>query len=200
MVKTGLTENVKNIAVGQANLRSVLQVVANTLYDTSTVKNSGPLPPQAGKITTYALKYFIKNSGNDLSDIKLKIPLERSVKLTEITSGISLNEWEYDEDTHTITVHIPSLTASGLQSGRSIELQVAVKPEAKDVGRHVTLAKRATYTALDIFVNEVFEGSVGKLTTQITAEETRGTKVENYQQELTPEEKTAEMMKVKKIP
>ena len=183
-VKTGVTESVKNIAVGQVNLRSVLQIAANTLYLTSAIKNSGPLPPQVGKTTTYVLKYFVKNSGNEISNLKMKIPLGSAVEITEVTSGISLNEWEYDEKTHTVTVHIPSLAASGPQSGRSIELQIAVRPKPQDVGKYITLTKRVTYTARDIYVNEVFEGNVGKLTTYITAEGSDKTRVIEYQKEI----------------
>ena len=188
-VKTGTTESVKNIAVGKIDLRSVLQVVKSTLYSTSAIKNSGPLPPQVGKTTTYALKYFIKNSGNEISNIQINIPLGRWVEITEVTSGIALNEWEYNEETHTITIRIPSLAANGPQSSRSIELQVAIRPKQKDIGKHIVLARRATYTARDTYVNEKFKGSIGQMTTHITAERTDGTTVKKYQKEITENEK-----------
>ena len=116
---TNTVEQVEDIAVARADVRSVLRVVGSTLYSTSAVQNSGPLPPQMGKETTYALKYFLKNSGNDLSQVDLVIPLGRGVVLTDVTSGIALSEWEYDEYQHAVVARIPLLTASGPRSSRS---------------------------------------------------------------------------------
>ena len=142
--ETNTVEQVEDIAVARADVRSVLQVVGNTLYSTSAVRNSGPLPPQIGRETTYVLKYFLKNSGNVVSQVDLVIPLGRGIVLTDVTSGIALSEWEYDEYQHAVVARIPLLTASGPRSRRSIEFQVAVKPQSRDVGRHIVLAKRAT--------------------------------------------------------
>ena len=180
--ETNTVERVEDIVVSRADVRSVLRVVGNALYTTSAVQNSGPLPPQVGKETTYALKYFLKNSGNDISQVDLVIPLGRGVVLTDVTSGVALSEWEYDEYQHAVVVHLPLLTASGPRSSRSIEFQVVVKPQSQDVGRHIVLAKRATYSARDVYVDEVFKGRVGQLTTEITAEPVERTKTIEYQQ------------------
>ncbi len=183
-VSTGAVERIEDVAVGQVDVRSVLHVVGNTLYSTSAVRNSGPLPPQVGKETTYVLKYFLKNSGNDVSQIVIVVPLGREVVLTDVTSGIALSEWEYDEDQHLVLVRIPQLVAGGPRSSRSVEFQVAVKPQGQDVGRHLVLAKRAEYSARDAYVDEVFEGSVDPLTTEITSEPVGETRVVEYQREV----------------
>ena len=183
-VSTGSVERIEDIAVGRADVRSVLHVVGNVLYSTSAVQNSGPLPPQVGKETTYTLKYFLKNSGNDLSQVDFVIPLGRTVVLTDVASGIALSEWKYDADRHSVVVRISQLTGSGPRSSRSVEFQVAVKPQERDVGRHLVLARRAEYSARDAYVDEVLEGSIGALTTEITAEPVEETKVIEYQQEV----------------
>ncbi|MCY4577003.1 MAG: hypothetical protein OXB96_01035 [Candidatus Kaiserbacteria bacterium] len=180
----GEIERAEDIAVGQVDVRSVLQVVGSTLYATSAVRNSGPLPPQAGRETTYALKYFLKNSGNDVSQVELVVPLGRGVSLTDVTSGVALSEWSYDAYEHAVTVRLPSLTSSGPRSSRSIEFQVAVKPQVRDVGQHLTLAKRATYRARDAYTDELLEGSVEQLTTEITAEQVGDTRVVSYEREV----------------
>lgn len=183
-VSTDAIERIEDVAVGRADVRSVLYVVGSTLHTTSVVRNSGPFPPQAGKETTYALKYFLKNSGNDVSQVTLSVSLGRGVALTDVTSGVSLSEWEYDADQHLVMVRIPQLTASGPRSSRSVEFQVAVKPQRQDVGQHLVLARRAEYSARDVYVDEVFEGQVGQLTTEITAEPAENTRVVEYRQEI----------------
>ena len=176
-LQTNTTEKVKEVDIGLVKVRSVLQAAANTLYATSEVRNTGPLPPQAGEETSYALKYFIKNNGNDLSDIELLIPLEHTARFTEATSGIALSEWEYNEENHTILVKIPSLAAAGPQSSRSMEFQVIVEPLPQDIGRYIQLTEKASYKARDIYVNEVFKGEIRGLTTEISAEPIRNTQV-----------------------
>ena len=178
--ETGNVEEVQDASVGRVSLRSVLQVAANTLYATSVVKNSGPLPPQVGKTTTYTLKYFIKNSGNEVSDVLLKVPLGQKVVLTEATAGVAGNEWRYDKEEHAVYISLASLTARGPQSSRSIEMQVAVKPEPDDVDGYITLAGRGAYSAFDAYAGESIAGTTKRLTTQIVAEKVEETEVTEY--------------------
>ena len=174
---TGRVEQANDIAIGNVFVISTLQVVANTLYATSEIRNSGPIPPQADRTTTYALKYFFKNQGNEVSDVVINIPLGKLVELTNTVLGVGVGEWEYDEDAHEVTVRIPALSASGERSSRSVEIQVAVRPRFRDIGKHLVLAKRATYTARDTYVDEMFEEKVKELTTRITAEQVDETRV-----------------------
>ncbi len=169
-ISTGKTERIQNIAVGRVNVRSVLQATGTTLYQTSTIENSGPIPPRVGQRTTYVLKYFIKNSGNDLANVSLSVPLRRDVEMTGSVSGLSAQEWSHDEETNTIQVAVPTMTATGLRSGRSIEFQVAFTPSSRDAGQEVILADEAVYEARDTFVDEVFKGTISELTTRITSE------------------------------
>ncbi len=169
-VVNGQTEKIQNIAVGRIDLRSVLRTVGNTLYATSSIKNRGPIPPRVGEKTSYVLKYFIKNDGNTLSDVVMRIPLERDVELTGQINGITREEWEYDEDTHTFTVRIPSLAPVGPQSSRLFELQVVIEPTARDVGKEIALTKQSDYEAYDTYVDETFTGTLSEFTSRITAE------------------------------
>ena len=70
-----------------------------------------------------------------------------------------------------------------------LEFQVAVKPQAQDVGRHIVLAKRATYSARDVYVGEVLKGRVDTLTTEITAEPVEKTRTVEYEQEVRDDER-----------
>ena len=197
--KTSSAESVRDIVVGQVNLRSVLQVVENTLYTTSALQNSGPLPPQVGKATTYVLKYFVKNSGNEIANFKMTIPLGPWVELTGKVSGVASSEWKYDEANRAVEIDIPSFSAKGPDSSRSIEVQVSVTPKNEDIGRYLTLANGGTYTARDTFTDETINGSFGRLTTGITAEPTDNTRVVAYQQEVPESEKVKENIRAPQI-
>lgn len=186
--ETGRVESVRDIAVGQVNLRSVLQVVANTLYGSSMIENSGPLPPQVGKTTTYTLKYFIKNSGNEIANFTMAIPLGPRVEPTGEVLGVASSEWEYDKENRAIKIDIPSFSAKGPDSNRSVEIQVSIRPKSEDLGDILTLANNATYIAQDTFVNEAVNGRTERLDTNITAERVGETRVVEYQQEIQEDE------------
>ena len=171
---TGGTESIRDIAVADVSVRSVLQVVGNTVRKTASVPNSGPVPPRVGKTTSYALKYFIKNTGSTVSDVVLRIPLAREAVLTKETAGILGHEWVYDRESHAVTVTIPSLAPVGPRSRRLLEFQVLVTPLGRDVGRVLPLTKQSSYGAYDTYTREEISGSVPALTTRITAEPTDG--------------------------
>ena len=169
-VITGQTETIRNIAVGTVRVRSTLQAAANTLYASSAIQNNGPVPPQVGRRTSYVLNYFIKNDGNTLSDMVMRIPLARDVALTGEMRGLVNNEWEYDEDTHTLTITVPTLAPIGSQASRLFEIQVVIEPSSADLNQEIQLTKQASYEAYDTFVNEQFTGTLPPLTSRITAE------------------------------
>ena len=166
-VTTNRKEKVWDIALGHVALRSVLQVVGNTLYATSSLKNKGPLPPKVGERTSYVLKYFLKNSGNPLSDVQLRIPLTRPTEFAGRVAGVQSGEWRYDEETHTVLVSIPSIAPVGPLASRSVEVQVVVAPTSRDVGSHLTLTDEVTYQARDTYVDEVVKGTVPSLQNRI---------------------------------
>lgn len=169
-IETGTAERITDIIVRDVRLRSALQVAANTLYATSVIRNEGSIPPKVGEKTAYALNYVIKNSGNELSDIVLTVPLRPESQFSGVTAGLQPNEWSHDAGTNVITVTLSSLTPFGTHSSRSMEFQVIVTPTVRDVGERLPLADRVTYRAYDTYTDETFEGGTQELTTYITAE------------------------------
>ena len=157
---TGQIEHVQDIAVGRIDLRSVLQVAENTTHSTNEIESSGPMPPQVGKKTSFVLNYFIKNSGNNLSNVVLRVPLTRDAELTGVMSGLLPDEFEYDEENHIVIITIPSIAATGPESSRHIGLQVTVTPQNRHINQYIPLTKKGSYTAYDTYVDETFEGTL----------------------------------------
>ena len=168
--KTNTVDTVDRAAVRQVLLRGVLRAAAHTLFSTSEQKNQGPLPPRVGRKTSYTLKYFVKNSGNPAEDFTMTVPLARDVFFTGRVDGISPDMWTYDGEFNEVNIRIPAIAATGSRASRSIELQVIVTPKERDVGRSIVLAKRTSWKAKDVHVNEVLGDSLPELTTRISAE------------------------------
>lgn len=172
-VSTGATESLRNIAATEFLVSSVLQVSANTLYSTSTIPNTGSIPPRVGRVTSYVLQYFLKNSGNKLTDVELSFTLPRGVELTGQYAGIVLEEFSYDEADRRVTVAMPSLEAYGSRSGRAVEIQVQVRPSSTDVDEFLQIASAAEFRARDSHTGKTYEGRTSPLTTQISVEPVR---------------------------
>ena len=149
-------------------VRSAVSVTAHTLYLTSMLVNSGPVPPEVGKQTTYALKFFIQNSGNDLRDVKLVIPLTISAEFTGNVSGLSDHEYEYNEDTRVFNIDIGSLPPDN--SNRSIEIQVRLTPVQTQRGDIPNLTNGGKFTSTDNFVGEKIEKNLNPLKTLLPTE------------------------------
>ena len=164
---TGQVEHIQDVAVGRIDLRSVLQVAESTTYSTNEIESSGPTPPQAGKKTSFVLNYFIKNSGNNLSDVVLRIPFSRDVELTGAMSGLLPGEFEHDEENHVVIITIPSIAATGPESSRHIGLQVTVMPQTRHINQYIPLTKKGSYTAYDTYVDETFKGTLEPRTTRV---------------------------------
>ena len=167
---TGNLDLVRGLDTSQVRVGTTIQVVPNTLYATSQVKNLGPIPPKVGAKTSYVLQYFIKNNGNDLRDIVLTIPLENQVSFENNFSGLRADEISFDPSKKEITVSISNIASSGSAASRVIELQVFVTPSAPDVGGVLNLTKGSTFTALDSFIDKEINLSVTSLSTELTSE------------------------------
>lgn len=164
---SGKRDTAQNISYADILLRSVVEINAQTQFLTSILKNIGMLPPKVGESIQYTLKYFVRNSGNRISDVKLVIPLEREVKLTGSVNGLKNNEYEYNEEEHSVTISIPSIEPIGSGAVRTIELQVETTPKERDIGRPLKLAKKGTFTAFDEYIKESVEKRLPELTSGI---------------------------------
>ena len=169
-VNTSTVEELKNVTTANIALSGVLQVAANTLYSTSEIRNTGPVPPTVGERTTYVLQYFIKNGGNDITDFTMTVPLGRDVEFSGQTVGGTEREISYDEKNHNLLINIDRLSAYGPESSRSIEAQVIVVPTDKFIRRKIPLTRSTTYTAFDTHTEREVQGDVSALSTYVKSE------------------------------
>ena len=158
-------EFIDKIDIEELKVRSILSVEENTLYLTSRLKNEGPLPPKVGEKTTYALSFFIKNDGNDLSDINITIPLSKFAEYTKVVSGVLSGELQYDENSNIINLSLSRLDATSIQALRAIEIQVSVTPSPSEVGKELRLTEGGVLTAQDTFTGELIFLDLDPLTT-----------------------------------
>ena len=164
------TAQANNLNTAIIKAKSDVVVLGKTLYETSTIKNRGPIPPKKDSTTQYVLSFFVKNSGNNLKNTKLTIPLNTGVEITNIYLPTK-EKIIYDEDTHTVFWDIENLTNEGTQAKRNIEIQVEVTPNITNVGRNLDLTKQVMFEFFDTFTQTKETIKTKKYTTYIRDED-----------------------------
>lgn len=113
----------------------------------------GPLPPQVGKITKYWIFVKISNGSNAINDVAFNSSLPAGVDFTgkqstSIGPQIDLNSdrsvsWRYNT--------LPANSQTGLY------FEVAVTPDASQIGQNLLLTNSLHFSATDDFTNKKFD-------------------------------------------
>ncbi|EKD46912.1 MAG: hypothetical protein ACD_67C00020G0002 [uncultured bacterium] len=146
-----------NKIIGSNSLE--LKLASKVLFDTrgyftdSKIENSGPLPLETGRETTFTIHWTIINISNDITGAKVVSSLPTGARWTgEIYPA---NEKvSYNERTNQIVWDagdVPSGTGA-LVPGREIAFQVGVTPQINQVGEPINLLNKSVFTANDPFV------------------------------------------------
>jgi hypothetical protein len=138
-------------------------------YD-SVMENFGPIPPQVGKETTYAIHWKVFNAMNDLSEAKIEavIPTGATVTSVKNPAGASL-QYNFNERTNNLTWEIGNIESGAgiLNSPRELVFQVKIKPAPNQVYSPVKLLDETTFSAKDLFTGEEIKFSGDKKTTYL---------------------------------
>jgi hypothetical protein len=147
----------KIIASNRLELELNSKIVLDTLgyYKDQKIENSGPVPPQVGKETSYTFHWSITNVSNDVSDVKVVSSLPTGVKWTGKTSPDSEN-MSYNERTNQIVWEVGKLkNAVGiLDPKREVVFQVSIIPQVNQIDREAPLLNPSVLTAKDLFTTE----------------------------------------------
>jgi hypothetical protein len=137
-----------------------LKLASKVLFDTkgyytdAKIKNSGPIPLATGMETTFSIHWSIVNVSNDITGAKVISSLPSGVRWTGQIYP-SNEKISYNDRTNQLLWDAGDVTAGAgvLDSSREVVFQVAVKPQANQVGEPVILVNKSIFTATDTFVN-----------------------------------------------
>jgi hypothetical protein len=152
-IPTPLGSN-KTIASSELSIKLNSKVIleAKGYYNDANIKNSGPIPPQVGKETTYTLHWLITNISNDISNVKVSAFLPTGLKWKGKTYPDS-ETINYNERTNQIIWQVGKLDngVGVLNSPREVSFKVGVTPESSQLKKFLTLLNASTLTAKDLF-------------------------------------------------
>lgn len=118
------------------------------------IKNTGPVPPETEKSTTYTLGIKILNRTNTLQNSTVSFVLPQYVSYTGITEGDN-GKVSYQESTRTVSwdagVVQPNTGFGG--TDRTIYIQLAITPSVTQLGTAPILTNQIVLSATDTFTN-----------------------------------------------
>lgn len=154
-IPTPLDSN-KIIGSNSLELKLASKVLFDTkgYYSNTHIRNSGPIPMETGKETTFTIRWSIVNVSNDLTDGRVVSSLPSGVRWTGQVYP-SNQKVSYNERTNQLTWEVGNVSAGDgvLNPPREIEFQVGVTPQINQVGEPIDLVNKSIFTANDSFVN-----------------------------------------------
>ncbi|MEK7658399.1 MAG: hypothetical protein AAB352_00860 [Patescibacteria group bacterium] len=144
-------------------VNSRLEVSQKAYYSNQgNVENSGPVPPEVGKATTYTIVWQIKNYFNDVKNVKVRAVLPQGVVLTgKILPDNQIANFSMDNGSREIVWSAGDISAgAGISSsGPSLFFQVSSTPSSFQKGGTASLIGQATIFGEDQFTNSTAQSN-----------------------------------------
>jgi len=173
-INSPLKEN-KIISGNQIDTRLNSKLVLETrgLYASSSIANSGPIPPVVGKETTYTIYWEAMNVLNDVMDASVTAVLPTNVSMTGKISPENSN-LVYNERNNTLTWNIGDIPAgTGITSEpKEVIFQIKLTPLPEQASDEAQLIGPAKFSAKDLFTGQSLETSIKEKTTYLKEDST----------------------------
>jgi len=123
--------------------------------------NSGPLPPEAGKTTTYTIVWQVENSFNELSNLKVKAILPENVTATGKVFPEDAR-FTFDPQSREVMWNLGDL---GAFEQKTLAFQIGLTPSENQKGKVALLIKKAEIIAQDTFTQDILKTEEVELST-----------------------------------
>ena len=149
--QSGVPQNLQSAATTKIAIASNVALTANGLYYSSPYGSVGPLPPQAGVETTYAMVLTLTNTTNQIDNAVVTATLPPYVRSTGKLSPSS-EDLKFNLDTGTVTWNVgtvaPNVGTNGIQP-RQVAFEVGFTPSTSQIGQIPILLQNIELTGTD---------------------------------------------------
>ena len=153
---------------------SVIRIISDVgfatkaLYYSGIFTNTGPVPPQVGKETTYTVVWSLSNTSNSISKGIVRSSLPSWMKFTNKISPES-EDVTYNPSTREIVWNIGRIPrGTGIATvDKSVSFQVAFTPSLSQVRTTPVIVNEAVLTGHDDFANVDVRVSKSSIRTQL---------------------------------
>lgn len=149
-------------------VNSEIEVAQKGYYQDEVFGNSGPIPPEVGRATTYTVIWQVKNYYNDVNNMQMKAVLGQGVSLTGriFPQDAVLT---FDSNSREVIWKLDSLAAGKgvLDAGPSVAFQIAFSPAILQKGKIPNLIGKAAITGEDQFTGQIIKGEAAAINTTL---------------------------------
>ncbi len=163
----------------ELKLNSKIVMEVKGYYNDQKIANSGPIPLQVGKETTYTIHWGIINVNNEISEVEVVSSLPGGVKW----KGKFLPENEnltYNERTNQVIWRVGKLkNGTGITSEkREVYFQIGFTPQVNQFHTFPLILNETVLTAKDLFTNENLKVLVKEKNTALSEDPLAASRVE----------------------
>ncbi|MEK7568827.1 MAG: hypothetical protein AAB497_01805 [Patescibacteria group bacterium] len=159
-------EDIASFAMRNVKFETDLRLSARGLYFTGAFENTGPLPPQAEKETTYTVEWTVRSSSNSVSNTSVKTTLPIYVKWLGAVSpegeGIS-----YNENTSEVVWNAGRIPIGGTREGA---FQISFLPSLSQIGQIPRLTGDIFLVGTDDFTKTEVRDRKSPITTYLLSD------------------------------
>lgn len=159
-----VAETLTGTAKGAIRVVSEPDIKTSITYDAGPFNDTGSIPPQAEKETTYTANMLISNGSNDLTNAVVTAILPTYVTWKDEVSDGGVT---YNSTTRTVTWQIGNLSAN---KSDSVSFQLGVTPSKTQVGQTPVIIGEQQMRATDRFTNTTIYDSYPARTTEMSLE------------------------------
>ncbi len=139
-------------------VNSGLVISQSGFYKNSDISNSGPIPPKAGKATTYTINWEIKNYFSDTKNVKVKAVLPKNITLTgQIMPQDESSNFSFDSASREIVWSAGDILAGTGVKGDpvSFSFQISLTPDISQKGLAAPLIGQVQISGENQFTNTI---------------------------------------------
>lgn len=163
---TDVSQDVTTIAMRTIKFGTDLRLTARGFYYVGPFKNTGPVPPQVEKETTYTVVWTVRNASNNVSNVVAKTTLPVYVKWMNNISPAG-EEVAYGESGAVVTWNVGNIPAGG---SREVSFQISFTPSLSQLSRTPQLTGESVIVGTDDFTKAEISDRESPITTSISSD------------------------------
>ncbi|OGD70791.1 hypothetical protein A3I18_01455 [Candidatus Campbellbacteria bacterium RIFCSPLOWO2_02_FULL_35_11] len=167
----GEPEEISSTVTRTIKVSSDLAVTPRGTYYSGVFTNTGPLPPQVEKETTYTITWSVTNSMNDVDGVRVISSLPPYVRWMGVVSPSS-EKISYNPVGGEIIWNVGDVKSGvGIKTApREVSFQVALLPSITQANTVPNLTSEVKISGTDSFTNQILQSTEREVTTMINTD------------------------------
>ena len=159
----------------ETKVNSRLELIQKAYYEDEVFGNSGPIPPEVGRRTTYTVTWQVNNHYNKVEDVKVRTILPDEVELTgKIYPEEEEEDFVFDTDSREIIWDVGDLDPGEgvINSAPTISFQIRLLPTFSQRGEPAVLINESEVSGEDQWTEQILSDTASSTDTTLPDDDT----------------------------